>query len=134
MSGGTHKTGRASDANDKGSSSANEDDLSDRLETLGARLEQSRQHHAPPQEKDNATTRKGVSQALRLSSEFVAGVVVGGALGYGIDVLAGTSPFGMIVFFLLGFVAAVLNVMRAAGMVSESNMRVHLDSSKKPPE
>jgi ATP synthase protein I len=31
--------------------------------------------------------------------------------------LLGTSPWGMIVFLLLGFAAGVLNVMRAAGVV-----------------
>jgi ATP synthase protein I len=66
----------------------------------------------------------GYGQALRLSSEFIAGVVVGGGLGWFIDRMAGTSPWGLIVFLLLGFGAGVLNVMRGAGVVAEAGIRV----------
>ena len=45
-------------------------------------------------------------------------------MGYLVDTFFGTSPWGMIFFLLLGFAAAVLNVMRAAGMVAESQMRL----------
>ncbi|WP_367715556.1 AtpZ/AtpI family protein [Nitratireductor sp. GISD-1A_MAKvit] len=61
----------------------------------------------------------GVGQALRLSSEFVAGVAVGAALGWVIDHFAGTSPWGLIIFLLLGFGAGVLNVLRASGQIAE---------------
>ncbi len=52
---------------------------------------------------------------FRLSSELVAGVVVGAAIGWGFDRLLSTSPFGLIVFLLLGFTAGVVNVVRSAG-------------------
>lgn len=55
---------------------------------------------------------------FRLSSELVAGVVVGAAIGWGFDRLLSTSPFGFIVFMLLGFVAGVFNVVRTAGVAS----------------
>ncbi len=55
---------------------------------------------------------------MKLSSEFIAGVVVGAALGWFIDRFAGTSPWGLIVFLLLGFAAGVLNVLRSAGKVA----------------
>jgi ATP synthase protein I len=57
--------------------------------------------------------------ALRLGADFVAGVVVGGAIGWGIDRLLGTSPWGLIVFLLLGFAAGVLTVLRSAGLVNQ---------------
>jgi ATP synthase protein I len=58
-------------------------------------------------------------KALRLSSEFIAGIVVGAALGWFIDRMAGTSPWGLIVFLLLGFGAGILNVLRSAGLIAE---------------
>ena len=61
----------------------------------------------------------GFGQALKLSSEFIAGVAVGAGLGWLIDRMAGTSPWGLIVFLLLGFAAGVLNVLRSAGLVAE---------------
>lgn len=57
--------------------------------------------------------------ALRLSSEFVAGVLVGAAIGWFVDRLAGTTPWGLIVFLLLGFGAGILNVLRATGQVPD---------------
>lgn len=61
----------------------------------------------------------GFGQALKLSSEFIAGVAVGAGLGWLVDRMAGTSPWGLIVFLLLGFAAGVLNVLRSAGLVAE---------------
>ena len=69
--------------------------------------------------KDDAKAVTGYGQALKLSSEFIAGIVVGVAIGWIIDRMAGTSPWGLIVFLLLGFGAGVLNVMRSAGVVAE---------------
>jgi len=60
---------------------------------------------------------------FRLSSELIAGVVVGAAIGWGVDRLLSTSPFGLILFFLLGFVAGVVNVVRSAGVVPRNRPR-----------
>ena len=57
-----------------------------------------------------------------MSTEFVAGIAVGAGLGWLIDRLAGTSPWGMIVFLLLGFAAGVLNLIRAAGVVPDNTL------------
>ncbi len=103
-------------------------ELSARFDKLKSKLDGHNEAKAKwakdPKNPDNRRGRDGIAQALRLSSEFIAGVVVGAAIGYGIDTYFGTSPWGMIVFFLLGFGAAVINVMRAAGMVAESEMRL----------
>ena len=63
-------------------------------------------------------SRKGFSQALKLSSEFVSAIIVGALLGYLLDRWIGTAPWGMIVFLLLGFCAGVLNVLRMTGSVA----------------
>ena len=59
----------------------------------------------------------GIGQAMRLSTEFVAGIIVGGGLGWAVDKWFGTAPFGMIVLLMLGFGAGVMNVVRAAGLM-----------------
>lgn len=63
-----------------------------------------------------------MARGFRLSSELVAGVLVGAVIGWGIDHLLSTSPWGLIVFFLLGFVAGVINVMRTAGVASRDTL------------
>ncbi|MDR3465243.1 MAG: AtpZ/AtpI family protein [Xanthobacteraceae bacterium] len=73
-------------------------------------------------EKQNASAKaSAMARGFRLSSELVAGVVVGAVIGWGIDRLLSTSPWGLVVFFLLGFVAGVLNLMRAAGVAPGDN-------------
>jgi len=66
---------------------------------------------------DGAATASAMARGFRLSSELIAGVVVGAVIGWGFDRLLSTSPWGLIVFFLLGFVAGVMNVVRSAGVV-----------------
>jgi ATP synthase protein I len=50
-------------------------------------------------------------------------VIVGAVIGWSLDHWLGISPWGMIVFLLVGFAAGVLNVMRAAGVVPEPGAR-----------
>ncbi len=64
-----------------------------------------------------------MARGFRLSSELIAGVVVGALLGWAFDRLLSTSPFGLIVFVLLGFAAGVLNVIRSAGVAPDSTDR-----------
>jgi ATP synthase protein I len=113
-------TNDARDSKDPGRQTSEEAALSARLRHLGDRLDQQRAS-APAenaQSRQSADDRSGMARGLRLSTELVAGVVVGGALGWGIDWVLGTSPWGFIVLLLLGFVAGILNVMRSAGMVT----------------
>lgn len=58
-----------------------------------------------------------MGRAFRMSTEFVAGVLAGGGLGYVFDRVAGTRPWGLIVFLMLGFGAGIYNVMRASGFL-----------------
>ena len=64
-----------------------------------------------------------MARGFRLSSELIAGVVVGALMGWGLDRLLSTSPWGMIVFVLIGFVAGVLNVIRSAGVAPDGTTR-----------
>lgn len=94
------------------------DDLDKRLKDLGHRLEK-KTLAVKGESTTTGEARKGYSQAIKLSSEFIAGILVGILLGYLFDTLLGTHPWGMIVFLLLGFCAAILNVLRAIGEVAE---------------
>jgi len=101
--------------------SPDEASLSARLGSLDRRLSEIRGNRSigtdqpGGQSGDGAARASAMAIGLRLSSELVAGVVVGAVIGWGFDRLLSTSPFGFIVFLLLGFVAGVVNVVRTAG-------------------
>ena len=105
---------------DQGSRSTDEAALSARLRRLGERLDRigsSRSKDAGAAPGPRADT-SGFARGFRLSTEFVAGVLIGALVGWLIDRWLRTSPWGLIVFLLLGFGVGVKNVMRAAGVAS----------------
>ena len=52
--------------------------------------------------------------AWRMVIELVSGLLIGFAIGFGLDRLFGTNPVLMIVFTLLGFAAGVRVMIRTA--------------------
>ena len=64
-----------------------------------------------------------MAMGFRLSSELIASVGLGALMGWGFDRLLSTSPFGLIVFVLVGFAAGVLNVIRSAGVAPNKTGR-----------
>ena len=88
-------------------------ELARRLDRLSHNLEAERQERAEAERPSRAPSAD-YGRAFKLASEFVAGILVGAALGWGLDKLAGTSPWGLIGLLLLGFGAGVVNVVRAS--------------------
>jgi ATP synthase protein I len=126
MAEGTNEGGNGS----RDPSSPDEAALSARLGSLDQRLSEIRGSRKigtdqSGNEQDAAQAKaSAMAVGLRLSSELVAGVLVGAALGWGFDRLLSTSPWGLIVFLLLGFTAGVINVMRTAGVMAKQNERL----------
>ncbi len=106
-----------------------EADLSERRDRLNRLLDVQRAAEEAERKSTKGDT-SGYAQAMKLSSEFIAGIVVGGGMGWLCDEWLGTSPFGLIVFLLIGFVAGVLNVLRAAGEISHPETRMRRDDTK----
>jgi ATP synthase protein I len=94
-------------------------DLPDRLKDLGNRIAAEKSERAEAS-KPHARYQgaSDYSKGYRLASEFVAGTLVGGLIGYGLDYVAGTLPLFLIIFLLLGFGAGILNMSRAANRAS----------------
>jgi ATP synthase protein I len=98
-------------------------DLSARLKRLEAQLDRKRES-APDRADDferSSSGNSGLGRAFRMSAEFMAGVIAGGGLGWLFDRWLGTSPWGLIVFLMLGFAAGIYNVMRASGFMTRSS-------------
>ncbi|CTQ48276.1 AtpZ/AtpI family protein [Jannaschia donghaensis] len=83
----------------------------DRLAALEAKLAAKR----PTDEKHHMEEHYSQAQlAWRMVIELVAGLGIGFGIGYGLDYLLGTSPWLMVVFVLLGFVAGVKTMIASA--------------------
>ena len=64
-------------------------------------------------EKENPQT-SNIGQAFKLSTELVAAVLVGTIIGFILDTWCDTKPWLIIIFFFVGVVAGILNVIRSA--------------------
>jgi len=92
---------------------SDKDDLENRLNDINKRL--GREDKSKTGESSNEPQKANMGAAFQMSTEFIAAILVGAAIGYGLDWLVGTKPWGLIGFVMLGFVAGVMNVLRAAG-------------------
>ena len=78
---------------DDGNRTVRDEGLENRLRQLDAKLSK-RQTVEREREAARSGKNTGWGNALRLSSEFIAAVIVGAALGWVLDKWAGTSPWG----------------------------------------
>jgi ATP synthase protein I len=99
-----------------GSRTTAEGDLSARLRQLETQLDRKRQSADGPAagSRRSAANSTMMGRAFRMSTEFIAGILAGGGLGWLFDRVVGTSPWGLIVFLMLGFAAGIVNLLRAA--------------------
>ncbi len=60
----------------------------------------------------------GMARGMRIASEFIAAILVGTFIGYLVDLGLGTSPWGLLILFMVGFAAGIRNVIQ---VVTELN-------------
>ena len=61
---------------------------------------------------DSQSSKLGI--AFKMSTEMVATVLVGTIIGFIFDKTFGTKPWFILIFFFVGVVAGILNVIRSA--------------------
>jgi ATP synthase protein I len=76
----------------------------------------------------------GATLGLQAGGEFVAAIILGGAIGLALDWLLGTKPWLLIGFFLLGTVAGVRNVIRVTSPKGRDGVRNSRLSGGQPPD
>jgi ATP synthase protein I len=93
-----------------------------RMSALSAGLDA--QRHKPAAgsdgERESTSSQRGWGRAMslgfRVVTELVAGIVVGGGLGYLLDKWLGTKPFLLILLLILGAAGGFWNIIRATAM------------------
>ena len=70
--------------------------------------------NAPPE-------MSGMARGMRIGTEFIAAILVGTGFGYLIDLGLGTSPWGLLIMFMVGFAAGILNVTRVVAKMNAAS-------------
>ena len=83
------------------------DDLKTRLKIAKSKFKKKN-----PPDKDNEKSSFG--KAFQLSTELVSAVLVATIIGFILDNWFDTKPWLIIIFFFVGVVAGILNVIRSA--------------------
>lgn len=83
-----------------------------RMDALEAKLATKRETEAPTRHQDEHHSQAQIG--WRMVTELVAGLGIGFAMGYGLDLVFDTLPWLLIVFTLLGFAAGIRTMMRTA--------------------
>lgn len=85
-----------------------------RAESLGKHLDEVKARKVPMTAEEARARGSALGQAFKISVELVAGVGVGGFIGWALDRQLGTKPWLFVLFLMLGFTAGLLNVIRSA--------------------
>ncbi len=100
------------------------DDELKKLDDIQRRAEKLRAN-APDEifaeEEDEAENSPEAKKSARAGSEFLANILAGALLGYGIDWYFETLPWGMIFFIVMGFISGVYRANAAMKESYEEN-------------
>jgi len=81
---------------------------------ISTRLKIAKKNVRETEDKNRGSNVTSVGKALKISTELVASVVVGSAIGFLLDNWFDTKPLLTICFFTMGVAAGILNVFRSA--------------------
>jgi ATP synthase protein I len=84
------------------------------LEDLAERIRRLKAETTPPAAPAAGESMSGLGMAFGAAAHMVAGLGVGAAIGYFLDVWLGSSPWMLGLFFFLGAGAGMLNTYRMA--------------------
>ena len=83
-------------------------------EPLKTRLEIAKNKVSKKNLFDKKNNPSPIGTAFKLSTELVAAVAVGTIIGFIFDKTFGTKPWFILIFFFVGVVAGIMNVIRSA--------------------
>ena len=84
----------------------------ERLRALDDRIARAKAALNPPKVAQDHHSMAQVG--WRMGIELVTGLLIGAAIGYGIDVVFDTMPLFLVIFTLLGFAAGIQTMLRSA--------------------
>jgi len=92
------------------------EDARRRVEEMDAKLKAARAANPKPRQNEapsNVMSQRQTGVAYRILVDMIAGLLVGGFLGYWLDRWLGWTPYSLVVGLVVGFAAGVNNAWRA---------------------
>ena len=93
----------------------------DKNENFKTRLKIAKDQFLKNEGKENNSKGLFMGSAFRLGTELVAAAVVGTIIGFILDSWFGTKPWFIILFFIIGVIAGMLNVIRVAKRIQKED-------------
>ena len=100
-----------------------------RLADIEERLRKAREKRGEVRQVESPNSKLGI--AFRLVTELMAAVIVGGAIGWGLDRVLGSGPFLFIVMFMVGVAAGIFTVVRTAQQMNRDQAAKDAGNSKR---
>ena len=79
---------------------------------LSKRIENALSKEVKKETAESSSNRSLVNTFSRVATELLAGLLIGSGIGWTIDKWLNSSPWFLIIFFLLGGAAGILNLWR----------------------
>ena len=84
------------------------------LKNIATRLESAKKKIKIFESNNKGSNAASFGKAMKISTEFVASVIVGTTIGFLFDSWFDTKPLLIILFFFMGVAAGILNVFKLA--------------------
>ena len=91
------------------------------FKNISTRLEIAKKNIKKNKTKIVGSNAASLGNALKISTELVAAVVVGSTLGFILDNWFDSKPWLTVIFFFVGAVAGISNVIRSAKLMQKNN-------------
>ena len=91
------------------------------LKEISARLKIAKKKINDNKRENNQSRSSVVGNAFKISTELVSTVVVASIIGFILDSWFDTKPWLIIVFFVIGITAGIMNVVKSAKKMQKNN-------------
>ena len=91
------------------------------LKEIDVRLKIAKKRIDDNKRKNNQSRSSVVGNAFKISTELVSTVVVASIIGFILDSWFDTKPWLIIVFFVIGITAGIMNVVKSAKKMQKNN-------------
>ena len=82
-------------------------------DTFKTRLEIAKKKLSTRNLGNNNQSKSSIGQAFKMSTELVSAVAVGTIIGFILDKTFGTKPWLILIFFFVGVIAGIFNVIKS---------------------